>query len=94
MFVTKKLYFASSAAVYGYNKNSLGVCLIGKNNFKYKQLNSLFKLLKSWQKIYPQAKIVGHKDFPNTTKTCPNFDVKKWWRNRIQNEKKLSNHLS
>lgn len=68
------------AHVYGYNKNSLGVCLIGKNNFNDKQLSSLFKLLKFWAKTYPNAEIVGHRDFPNTTKTCPNFNVRKWLR--------------
>ena len=67
------------AHVYKYNNQSLGVCLIGKNNFNQKQLDSLFELLKSWKLEYPNAKIVGHRDFSNTTKTCPNFDVKQWW---------------
>ena len=81
------------AHVYGFNNNSLGVCLIGKNNFNKKQLNSLFALLKYWEKIYPKAEIIGHKDFPNTSKTCPNFDVKEWWRKKIQDEKNSTNHL-
>ena len=66
------------AHVYGYNKKSLGVCLIGKNNFNQKQFLSLFKLLQSWRNKYPNAKILGHRDFPNTSKTCPNFNVKEW----------------
>ena len=70
------------AHVFGYNKNSLGICLIGKNNFNNKQLDSLFKLLKSWKEIYPKAKIVGHSYFPNTTKTCPNFNVNKWLKEK------------
>ena len=70
------------AHVYENNKNSLGVCLIGKDNFNNNQLDTLFLLLKSWESQYPNAEILGHRDFLNTTKTCPNFDVKKWWYNR------------
>ena len=75
------------AHVYGFNNVSLGVCIIGKNNFNQHQLASLENILKSWKQKYPKAKIQGHRDFPNTSKTCPNFDVKKWWLNKIQNEK-------
>jgi N-acetylmuramoyl-L-alanine amidase len=70
------------AHVYENNKNSLGVCLIGKDNFNNNQLDTLFLLLKSWESQYPNAEILGHRDFLNTTKTCPNFDVKKWWYHR------------
>ena len=68
------------AHVYGYNKNSLGVCLIGKNNFTKKQFLSLEYVLRDWKKRYPNAKILGHNEFNNTTKTCPNFNVKIWLR--------------
>ena len=74
--------FWVGAHVYENNKNSLGVCLIGKDNFNHNQLDSLFLLLKSWKSEYPNAEILGHRDFFNTTKTCPNFDVKKWWYHR------------
>ena len=66
------------AHVYGYNKNSLGVCLIGKNKFTKKQFLSLEYVLRNWKKRYPKAKILGHYEFNNTTKTCPNFNVKTW----------------
>ena len=70
--------FWTGAHVFGYNKESLGICLIGKNNFSTQQFNTLTKLIKEWKKKYPLAKICGHRDFKNTKKTCPNFDVKKW----------------
>ena len=66
------------AHVYGYNKNSLGVCLIGKNNFTQKQFLSLEHVLRKWKKKYPNAQILGHYQSTDTKKTCPNFDVKKW----------------
>ena len=75
------------AHVYGFNEQSLGVCLIGKNNFNSKQLNALFDLLCVWKKKYRLAEVLGHTNFPNTKKTCPNFDVKKWWLNKNQNAK-------
>lgn len=77
----RPVYWAG-AHVYEYNKKSLGVCLIGRDNFNSKQLNSLFKVLSLWKKQYQTAKIVGHNDFPNTSKTCPNFNVKKWWKSK------------
>ena len=74
------------AHVYEYNEESLGVCLIGRDNFNKKQLNALFLLLKSWSLIYPKAVILGHRDFSNTKKTCPNFNVIEWWQKQIIND--------
>ncbi len=70
------------AHVKGKNKISLGVCLIGKNNFTNKQFLSLEKVLRSWKKSYPKAKIIGHRDVGKTKKTCPNFDVISWCKER------------
>ena len=72
--------FWQGAHAYKYNDKSVGVCLIGKSNFNNKQFKSLKKLLILWKKKYKNAKIIGHKDLPNTKKTCPNFDVQLWCR--------------
>ena len=69
------------AHVKGKNEISLGVCLIGRDNFTNKQFNSLEKVLKKWKLLYPTAKIVGHCDIGKTNKTCPNFNVKNWLKN-------------
>ena len=66
------------AHVKGKNDISLGVCLIGKDNFTKNQFKSLERVLKKWKKLYPNAKIVGHRDTGKTKKTCPNFDVISW----------------
>ena len=66
------------AHVKGINHKSLGVCLIGKNNFTKSQFISLKIILKKWKLNYPDAKIIGHRDVTKTKKTCPNFDVEKW----------------
>ena len=70
------------AHVKGKNRVSLGVCLIGRDNFTNKQFNSLETILKLWKKKYPQAIIEGHCDTETTNKTCPNFNVKNWCKNR------------
>ncbi|MDC1209565.1 N-acetylmuramoyl-L-alanine amidase [Pseudomonadota bacterium] len=70
------------AHVKGKNEVSLGVCLIGRNQFTNKQFSSLEKVLKKWKLLYPEAKIVGHRDTGNTHKTCPNFDVLTWLQNK------------
>ena len=73
------------AHVKGLNENSLGVCLIGKENFSKAQLKSLKLILNEWKNKYPQAKVLGHRDSIKTKKTCPNFDVIKWYES-VENE--------
>lgn len=68
------------AHVKGKNKISLGVCLIGRDYFTKPQFSSLEKVLRNWKSLYPDAKILGHRDTGNTEKTCPNFDVEAWCR--------------
>jgi hypothetical protein len=75
-------HFWSGAHVYGHNEKSLGVCLIGRNDFTPEQMTALDGLLRDWIARYPQARICGHRDFPNTQKTCPNFDVATWVKDR------------
>lgn len=59
------------AHVYGYNKRSLGVCLIGgkhsitnrgENNFNKAQFVTLNSLLETLKIPYPAVKITGHRD--------------------------------
>ena len=64
------------------NENSLGVCMIGRDRFTKKQFISLERVLKRWKSIYPDAKILGHRDIGQTKKTCPNFDVITWCKNK------------
>ena len=75
--------FWIGAHVKGKNSISLGVCLIGRDHFTKKQYRSLESVLKKWKVLYPNAKIVGHRDTGNTNKTCPNFDVVSWSQNKF-----------
>ena len=71
------------AHVKGKNDISLGVCLIGRTKFTTKQYISLEKILKKWKSLYPKATIVGHCETGDTNKTCPNFDVKSWVKDKF-----------
>ncbi len=74
------------AHIKGYNKNSLGVCLVGgvddkgkpSNNFTERQFNTLGCVLTALEMLFPGASIRGHRDFPGVTKACPSFDVDLW----------------
>lgn len=70
------------AHVKGLNQESLGVCLIGKDNFTNSQFKSLEKILKNWKIKYPKAVIDGHCNVIKTNKTCPNFNVLDWCKSR------------
>ena len=66
----------------GINSSSLGVCLIGRDDFTIDQFDALENVLLAWKKKYPHAVIKGHHEAIETKKTCPNFDVKLWCKNR------------
>ncbi len=64
------------AHVYGHNKNSLGICLIGnfdEESPTKKQIQTLIKFLKQKTKKFKISvkNILGHREFPDVTKTCP-----------------------
>jgi N-acetylmuramoyl-L-alanine amidase len=65
--------------VKGKNSVSLGVCLVGKDDFTDAQYDSLRMVLGSWIGKHPKAFVVGHYEL-NRNKTCPNFNVQKWFR--------------
>jgi N-acetylmuramoyl-L-alanine amidase len=70
--------FWIGAHTFNKNDRSLGVCLIGRNNFSDLQFLSLKNLLIEWKIKYPNSIILGHRDSINTNKTCPNFNVNEW----------------
>lgn len=66
----------------GFNGVSLGICLIGNlnnTNPSPKQLKALVDFLKKKSKQYqiPVRNILGHRELPNVTKSCPgqNLDM-------------------
>ena len=62
----------------GYNKHTIGVCLIGTNRYTIEQWQALDDLIGKLRERYPSAKVMGHRDLPDVHKTCPGFDVASW----------------
>lgn len=75
--------------VAGHNSTSLHVCYIGgidangksKDSRTFAQKSSLYTVLTEWRKKYPNATILGHRDFKGVAKDCPCFDAKKEYEN-------------
>lgn len=77
----------TGAHAVGFNRKSIGICLVGgrgrdekpEANFTPQQLVTLRSLLYTLKAWNPELEVVGHCDLPGVSKTCPNFDVKKWY---------------
>lgn len=70
------------AHVEGHNSHSIGICLCGKDIFTESQIVTLRRQIISLLQVYPAAQVCGHYEFDTAIKqgkTCPNFDVRKWW---------------
>lgn len=72
--------------VSGYNRDSIHISYIGGINSKGQPLDTrsqaqkdtMTSLIRAMKRLYPQAVILGHRDFPGVNKACPSFDVAKW----------------
>lgn len=75
------------AHTYGYNKNSIGICMVGgkgpggfpEDNFTDVQYRTLVELTRYIKTSYTNATVHGHNEY-SSVKTCPNFNVKEWVR--------------
>lgn len=70
----------TGAHVSGYNKNSIGICLVGgmnngssDANFTLAQYVQLSHLIEGLNDTYGKLELYGHRDV--STKDCPCFDV-------------------
>jgi len=61
----------------GYNNTSIGICLIGTDQFTEQQWLALKQQVQALQNTFPDINIIGHNQI-NTHKTCPGFDVPAW----------------
>lgn len=78
----------AGAHVKGHNHDSIGVVYVGgldttkegkivpTDTRTKAQKEALVKLLTSLKKKYPDAIILGHRDFPGVKKACPCFNAK------------------
>lgn len=75
------------AGVGGHNHNTVHVALVGgvkldartpEDNFTPPQWAALYREVQDLIAVYPGAKVLGHRDFPNVAKACPCFDARAW----------------
>lgn len=81
----------SGAHAEGHNSHSIGVCYVGgvendprkpyaqlkaKDTRTPQQKSALLSLLKDLRRLYPSAKIIGHRNVDRKGKACPSFDAK------------------
>ncbi|MFT8555387.1 MAG: N-acetylmuramoyl-L-alanine amidase [Zymomonas mobilis] len=80
-------YNQRGAHVHLENTGNIGICYVGgdENDGKVPptpadtrtdaQKKALANRLRALKKLYPNAKILGHRDWPNVKRACPSFDV-------------------
>ncbi len=67
----------TGAHVRMHNRISVGICLVGRDQFTLMQWAAMKVVIEHLQQQLPGVHIVGHRDFDNR-KTCPGFDVSEW----------------
>lgn len=82
---------AIGSHVAGKNSESVAICLVGgkgpngtaENNFTPQQFLALETVIRGLKTIenapFPEAEVLGHRDFAGVLKQCPSFDTKAWW---------------
>lgn len=79
------------AHVEGHNSNSVALSYIGgvtaegkaKDTRTPAQVVAMTDLIRDLMKEYPNATVLGHRDFPKVRKDCPCFDVRTWWKKAV-----------
>jgi len=62
----------------GYNSRSIGICIIGVDNFTYEQFDSLYNITNELITNHDIdiSNVMGHYETPKANgKTCPNYDM-------------------
>lgn len=71
----------------GFNENAIAYCMVGgisehgvpEANFQEAQWKAL-RAFCDWMKVrYPDADLLGHRDLNGVNKSCPCFDVRRWY---------------
>lgn len=77
----------------GYNQKSIGICMVGTDQYSGVQWAALAGVVSTLQKLYPDARVLGHRDLSpdldgdgvveshEWLKTCPGFNVATWTAN-------------
>ena len=70
----------------GHNRNSVGICLIGREQFTQQQFETLTRLIGELRVGRPRLRLAGHYELlgpRDPPKTCPNMDMD-WLRGLLK----------
>jgi len=76
-FVPGRHFIEVGAHATPLNRHSVGLCLIGTDQFTPRQWATLAWVVTAWRAALPILGVVGHRAI-NGDKTCPGFDVDAW----------------
>jgi hypothetical protein len=67
----------------GANTGSVGVCVVGDNTkasqrWTSRQEDALAVLLTHLCRVYPMARVAGHRDLPGQQTVCPGLSIRAW----------------
>lgn len=74
------------------NMDNIGICLAGTDKYTKQQWDALKLLVADLMSSYPIVAVKGHEDWPSGKaqgKTCPNFDVGKWFATKTPEDKNI-----
>jgi len=71
------------AHVRSHNLNSIGVCMVGTDQYTKDQWHALKVLLVGMKSRFKTLRIRGHQQI-NKDKTCPGFNVNAWLKDKMQ----------
>lgn len=63
----------------GHNAGSVGICLIGTDDFTAAQWDALKDLVTKLRDQYGALAVIGHRDLLGVKKTCPGFNAHEWF---------------
>lgn len=80
-------YGKPTNGVKGHNMYSIHISYIGGidgqkkpiDNRTKEQIASMRTLVLEAKAMWPNAEVLGHRDFPGVSKACPSFDARKWY---------------
>lgn len=68
----------------GYNAKSIGICMVGTDQFSLRQWEMLLKLIQRLEALLDTVlKLYGHNEL-NPHKLCPGFDVPAWVKRKFR----------
>lgn len=79
----------NSYGVYKHNSECISLAYVGgidkdgkpTDNRSDAQKHAMFDIIVRLTEKYPNAQVLGHRDFEGVKKACPCFDVKDWLKN-------------